>query len=121
MDPKVREALERDRTVDITTVGRRSGVPRRIEIWFHNLNGKIYLTGTPGPRDWYANLRANPRFTFHLKRTVQAALPARARPVEEEEERREVLGRILGTLGGGRDLEAWVRDSPLVEVALEDP
>src|SRR3712207_9019649 len=49
-----------DRVIDITTTGRKSGQPRRIETWFHHLDGQIYLTGTPGPRDWYANLVANP-------------------------------------------------------------
>jgi len=51
MDEKVKQALERDRTVDITTIGRRSGKPRRIEIWIHHLNGRLYLTGSPGRRD----------------------------------------------------------------------
>ncbi|MDQ2999008.1 MAG: nitroreductase/quinone reductase family protein [Chloroflexota bacterium] len=60
MDEQVRHALEHGRTIDITTIGRTSGEPRRIEIWFHNVDGHIYITGTPGRRSWYANLRANP-------------------------------------------------------------
>ena len=50
-----------ERTIDITTLGRCSGIPRRIEVWFHRVDGRWYLTGVPGPRGWYANLRANPR------------------------------------------------------------
>lgn len=115
----VREALERERTVDITTVGRRTGRPHRIEIWFHNLDGRLYLTGTPGRRDWYANLLAQPEFTFHLKGRVRADLPARALPIREEAERRAILSRLLGRLGG-RNLEAWVAGSPLVEVRLRE-
>ena len=60
-----------ERTIDITTVGRRSGIPRRIEVWFHRVDGHWYITGVPGPRSWYANLRANPRFTLHLKHGAQ--------------------------------------------------
>lgn len=116
--PTIQEALKRDRTVDITTLGRKTGRPRRIEIWFHNLDDRIYLTGTPGPRDWYANLRANPTFAFHLKRTVREDIPARARPIREAAERRHVLSRILGRLGD-RNLEIWVRGAPLVEVLLD--
>ncbi|MFK9866774.1 nitroreductase/quinone reductase family protein, partial [Escherichia coli] len=49
------------RTVDITTVGARTEQPRRIEIWFHNVNGEVYITGTPPrARSWYANLVAHP-------------------------------------------------------------
>jgi deazaflavin-dependent oxidoreductase (nitroreductase family) len=62
-----------DRTIDITTTGRRSGEPRRIEIAFYRLGDDIYLSGIPGPktRNWLANLAAEPRFTFHLKSTVR--------------------------------------------------
>jgi deazaflavin-dependent oxidoreductase (nitroreductase family) len=119
MDEQVKRALERDRTIDITTKGRKTGLPRRIEIWFHNLDGRLYITGLPGQRDWYANMLANPEFTFHLKGSVKADLPARARPITDKAERREVLSGIINGLGGGRDLEAWVEGSPLVEIEIE--
>jgi hypothetical protein len=87
-------------------------------MWFHNLDGRLYLTGTPGSRAWYANLRAHPDFTFHLKESARADLPARATPILETTARRTILARILEGLGHARDLEAWVRESPLVEVAI---
>ena len=73
-----------ERTIDITTLGRRSGIPRRVEVWFHRIDGRWYITGMPGPRSWYANLRADPRFIVHLKHEVTADLPATARPVDEQ-------------------------------------
>ncbi|HEX2500586.1 MAG TPA: nitroreductase/quinone reductase family protein [Methylomirabilota bacterium] len=118
MDDRTRRALERDRTIDITTTGRATGRARRVEIWFHNLDGRLYITGTPGSRDWYANLRAHPELTFHLKESARADLPARAMPVLEPAERRRVLSRILQNLGHAGDLEAWLRESPLVEVEI---
>ena len=121
MNEQVKQALEQDRTIDITTIGRKTGLPRRIEIWFHNLEGCLYITGLPGSRDWYANLVANPVFTFHLKESMQADLPARATPIVDEAQRRDILARITGNLGGQRDFEAWVQDSPLVEVKLDPP
>src|ERR1700690_3757936 len=87
MREDVREALAidgsstlEDRTIDITTTGRRSGLPRRIEIVFYRLGDDIYLSGIPGPttRDWLANLAAHPTFTFHLKHNVVADVPATA-------------------------------------------
>ena len=117
-------ALATDRVIDITTTGRTSGEQRRIEIWFHRLDGKYYITGTPGrPRSWYANLVAHPEFTFHLKDTATADLAAVARPITETAERERVLGDILPGLGElattpGHELEAWVEDSPLVEVTF---
>ncbi len=118
-DEQIKLALARDRVVDITTTGRKSGKSRRIEIWFHNLEGRLYLTGLPGRRSWYANLRARPQFTFHLKQSVQADLVARATPVLDRVRRQEVLSVILRKLGKPRVLDEWVEHSPLVEVTLE--
>jgi deazaflavin-dependent oxidoreductase (nitroreductase family) len=122
MENEIRTALKTDRVIDITTIGRKTGKPRRLEIWFHNLDGELFLTGSPGrKRDWLANLIANPEFTFHLKQSLQADIPARAMPIFDEPSRREILSRLLEKMGGDRDLEAWVKDSPLVkfELAIE--
>jgi deazaflavin-dependent oxidoreductase (nitroreductase family) len=118
MDEQVKHALERDRTIDITTRGRKTGRPHRIEIWFHNIDGHLYITGTPGRRDWYANLLAHPEFTFHLKQSLRAVLPARATPILDQVRRRTIIAAIHRKLGGHRDLEAWVGGSPLVAVEL---
>jgi deazaflavin-dependent oxidoreductase (nitroreductase family) len=116
MNEQIKHALERGRTIDITTTGRKSGQPRRIETWYHNLDGRIYLTGTPGKRDWYANLRANPHFTFHLKQDTVADLAARAQPIDDPAQRRAIFSRILRNLDRSEDLESWIAGSPLVEV-----
>jgi deazaflavin-dependent oxidoreductase (nitroreductase family) len=117
VDDSIRRALENDRTIDITTIGRRSGQARRIEIWFYRYDGRVFLSGSPGSRGWYANLLSHPEFTFHLKGSVQADLPAIARPITEEDERRAVVAGILEELGRTPgDLEGWVAGSPLAEV-----
>jgi hypothetical protein len=66
MDELIKHALERDRTIDITTRGRKTGQLHRTELWFDYIDGHVYITGAPGRRDWYANLLAQPEFTFHL-------------------------------------------------------
>ena len=121
---QVQQALAHDRTVDITTIGRRSGQPRRIEIGFHNLDGRMYISGLPGRRGWYANVVAHPDFVLHLKQTAHADIPARAHPITEPAERRRVLTAILAGIGREGELEDWVDRSPLIEVELrerEDP
>jgi F420H(2)-dependent quinone reductase len=120
VDEQARRALASDHTIDITTTGRRSGQPRRIEIWFHNLGGRIYISGLPGQRDWYANLVDDPEFVFHLKETAQIDLPARARLVTDPPERRRVLYELLAGLGRDADLESWAATSPIIEVQLLD-
>jgi deazaflavin-dependent oxidoreductase (nitroreductase family) len=119
MDGKVQPALEQDQLIDITTRGRQTGQPRRIEIRFHNIEGQLYITGRPPRRrDWYANLLAHPEFSFHLKQSVQADLPARATPILDRARRRAVLTAIHRKLGRYQDIEAWIEHSPLVAVEL---
>jgi deazaflavin-dependent oxidoreductase (nitroreductase family) len=118
MDERVRNALANDRTIDITTIGRNSGIPRRIETWFYRVDDQIYLTGSPGRRDWYANLLANPGFTFHLKQSVAADLPARATPITDPGQKRAIFTHILSDLGGTENLEAWLEGSPLMSVSF---
>lgn len=121
LDEAAQRALETDRTIDITTTGRNSGEPRRIEIWRYRYDGRTFLSGSPGTRDWYANLVAHPEFTYHLKGSAQADLPAVARPITDEGERREVIAGILEDLGrGSGNLEEWVESSPLAEVEFRD-
>ncbi len=119
MDDRIERALTSDGLIDITTIGKQTGKPHRIEIAFHNFDGVLYITGLPGKRDWYANLVANPQFTFHLKQSTQADLPARARPITDEATRRQVLARVVEKWNQQDRLEAFVRSSPLVEVQLE--
>lgn len=116
------------RTIDITTYGARSGGPRRIEIWFHYIDGRWYLTGSPGRRDWYANVRADPRLIFHLKRGMRADLPATARPVTDPDERRSVFEPILAWLRSinpsspqSYRMEDWLAGSPLAEITFDEP
>ena len=118
VDPRVAAALATGGIIDISTTGRRSGQPHRIEIAFFNVGGRIFISGMPGPRDWYANLLRDPGLVLHLKDTAQADLPARARPVVEAGERRAVLEQVLAGIGRQGELDRWMRESPLVEVEL---
>ena len=116
----VEAALQSGHTIDITTNGRRTGRPRRIEIVFHNIDGRIYISGTPRRdrrRSWLVNLESNPRFTFHLKGRVKADLPATARIIDEAE-RRTILPHIARAWRR-TDIEEMVRYSPLIEVTFE--
>jgi deazaflavin-dependent oxidoreductase (nitroreductase family) len=122
MNDQVRRALAHGHVIDITTTGRRSGAPRRIEIVFHNIGGRIYVAGMPRAgrtRAWIHNLTSDPNLTFHLKGAVAADLPATARVITDEAERRSLFTEIA-KVWTSQDVETMVRDSPLIEVTLED-
>jgi deazaflavin-dependent oxidoreductase (nitroreductase family) len=123
LDQSVLDALARDGVsqIDITTTGRKTGQPHRIEIVFHNIDGRIYVSGMPGfKRSYMANLAADPHFTFHLKGPVKADLAATARIISDEAERRTVLTRVARNWGRD-DVDVMVEQSPLFEVSIEGP
>ena len=114
-------ALDRAVTVDITTTGRRSGLPRRIEIWMVKVDGSYLITGTPGARDWYANLQADPRLILHLNDDLVKDLPAQAVPILDPQQRRAVLtAPETEWYRGEADLEAMVASSPMVKLVFRD-
>jgi deazaflavin-dependent oxidoreductase (nitroreductase family) len=121
MNDAIRAALARGGLIDLTTTGRTSGEPRRIEIVFHVIDGRIVISGMPRrqKRAWLANVEADPRVTVHLKRDVVADLPGAARVITDERERRELLAHVARTWGRD-DLEVMVRYSPLIEIVLDD-
>jgi deazaflavin-dependent oxidoreductase (nitroreductase family) len=120
-DDQVREALLRPQSViDITTTGRKSQKPRRLEIVLHNIDGRLYISGAPSRtrRGWLANLEGNPSLTVHLKRGVVADLPATAREITDPTERRQVLEGIARHWNRG-DVDVMMQYSPLIEVTID--
>ena len=81
MDEQVQQALAQGGVIDITTRGRHTGQPRRIEIRFHHIEGQVYITGRPPRRrNWYANLLAHPEFSFHLNECIKHTCQPGPRP-----------------------------------------
>src|SRR5262245_5065174 len=121
MDDRVRRALHQNTVIDMTTTGRRSGAARRIEIVTHVIGGRIYISGIPSrrTRGWIHHLEADPRLTIHLKRGIIADVPAHARIVTDEAERRVILADVAKNWGR-TDLETMVEDSPLIEVTPDE-
>jgi deazaflavin-dependent oxidoreductase (nitroreductase family) len=68
----------------LTTIGRRTGLPRGIEIWFTRHGGRCYLVAETKERaNWVRNLRANPRVRW---RVGSRAYAGRARTVDPRQE-----------------------------------
>jgi deazaflavin-dependent oxidoreductase (nitroreductase family) len=117
----VRVELADDPTVDITTTGRHTGLPRRIEIWMLDVEGRFFITGTPGHRDWLANLHADPSLAVHLKRHAHLDLAARAIPVTDTATRRAALEHLSATwYRAQQPLDVLVETAPMVEVMFDD-
>ena len=101
----------------LTTVGRVSGRPHEIEIWFAIENNSLYmLSGERDRSDWVKNLRRNPEVTVRL---AGKHFEGRARLVESEEEdelaRRLLVEKYERTPGS---LANWQRTALPVAVDL---
>jgi deazaflavin-dependent oxidoreductase (nitroreductase family) len=122
MDESVKETMDRGGIADITTIGRKTGRPRRIEIYFHHFDGEYYLTGRPSERkrDWEANIEASPEFTLHLKRGISADVTVRGHSEPDPAERGRVLRRALieswdsPPEGVDKALHKWVENAPFI-------
>lgn len=110
--------LARHRTIDLTTIGRKTGRPRRIEIWWFHVDGRFVITGTPGRRDWLANIYTTPEVTIHVAgRDIQA----RATPIDDPEVRARVfMDASTSWYTTQAELDRLVETSPMVEITFTD-
>jgi hypothetical protein len=117
------------RVVDILTTGAKTGQSRTTEIWITVIAGELFICGTPNaslpgverkPRDWLANIVANPRFTLRLKQDIKAELPVEAEPVRDAGERKRIISSPACEyyLSQAKSLEQAVRDCPMVRVTF---
>jgi deazaflavin-dependent oxidoreductase (nitroreductase family) len=126
-DPKnqaIQRLLDRGGLIDITTTGRRSGRPRRLEIVFHNMDGRIVISGMPSPgrtRAWIRNLEADPHITLHLKGPLAADLTGTARVITEPAERRAIAHWLVKHSWPRMDPDMMAAYSPMIEVKLDQP
>jgi deazaflavin-dependent oxidoreductase (nitroreductase family) len=121
VDPrKIITGLGRGGVFEITTTGRKTGEPRRLEIGYHVIDDRLYVSGIPAPtrRGWLANLDDNPALTLHLRKPVEADVAATARIIDDDDERRTLLPHIARNWGR-HDVELMVRQSPLIEVTIK--
>jgi deazaflavin-dependent oxidoreductase (nitroreductase family) len=113
MDPDL-DALASHQTIAITTIGRKTGRRRRIEIWWFQVDGRFIITGTPGRRDWLANVKADPRIVVHVD---GSDLDATASIVDDMTLRRTVFTRQQTSWYSSQaELDHLVATAPMIEV-----
>jgi deazaflavin-dependent oxidoreductase (nitroreductase family) len=85
-DSTTYDTAAREKEVELTTFGRKTGKPSRRIIWITALGGKIYVRSGPGmTRDWPKNLVANGRGILHMG---GKDVPVQARHVTDPQEAR---------------------------------
>jgi deazaflavin-dependent oxidoreductase (nitroreductase family) len=81
LDDATRRALERAWNCRLVTVGRKSGAPRTVTIWFALDGDDVVLAGGPDGPHWYRNLKACEDVEIRIGRY---RLHGRAQAIEDE-------------------------------------
>ena len=118
----IRAALHHSQIIDLTTTGRRSGQPRRIEIFLHYENDQLFITGMPRAdrtRDWIHNIKADPHVVIHLKQSAVVDVNATARVVTDPDERRPYI-EAAARRWRRTDIPEMLEHSPLIVLTVED-
>jgi deazaflavin-dependent oxidoreductase (nitroreductase family) len=116
--------LARLSVCDLETIGRVSGQPRRIEIWFaaDSVRDRIYLLA--GGRDdaqWVRNLRANPSVrVFMASQSFSGIGTVIEGGPDDDLVRRSLAAKYQGW-SAGKTLSSWARDSLPVAIDLQVP
>ena len=92
-----------ERVLYLTTIGRRTGLPRQIEIWFVVCCDCFYLFAETGEAaGWVKNLRANPWVVIRIgERTIEAT--GRVLDRETDRERWDQVAEIANRKYGWGD------------------
>jgi len=103
----------------LTTTGRKSGLPREIEIWFGvNRNSLYLLSGGGDQSKWVKNLLTNPNVTVRIAKHNFKGV---ARIVSEEKEETMARHMLAGKYQGwkeGKPLSDWGRTALVVGIEL---
>jgi deazaflavin-dependent oxidoreductase (nitroreductase family) len=105
----------------VTTIGRRTGRPHRIEIWFAVEDGQMYLlSGGRERADWVRNLQENPKVTAELGDEMHAGTARVPHPSTPEDRRAREL--LVGKYRQGNNLDEWGRTAlpVVIEFSAEE-
>lgn len=100
----------------LTTRGRLSGSPHRIEIWFVGSDGGVYVLSGSDRADWYRNLVADPSVELEIAGEWRATTAA---PVDADDPMSSSVRAAMVAKyqpGHGEDLDGWSRTAWLVRI-----
>ncbi|HEX4897955.1 MAG TPA: nitroreductase family deazaflavin-dependent oxidoreductase [Candidatus Limnocylindrales bacterium] len=115
-------ALARRSVCDLETVGRTSGLPRVIEIWFaaDPEHDRIYvLSGGRDRAHWVRNIRNDPAVRVRIGERWLAGGGRIVGPGPEDLAARRLVAAKYEDWREGRSLSSWARTSLPVAVDLE--
>ena len=104
----------------VTTVGRKTGNPHEIEIWFGVVNDSIYLISGGGEKsDWVKNMRATPNVSVRIRENnFKGAVHFDLDEAQAMNIRKLMAAKYQGWRAG-KKFSDWARNGLIVGIKLE--
>lgn len=103
----------------LTTVGRKSGKPHEIEIWFGVYDSLIYLlSGGGDDSDWVKNLLVNPTVTVRVAKQTFTGVAVVVSDEKEAMMARHMLARKYQGWREGQVLSDWGKTALVIGIEL---
>ena len=93
--------FDREQYLYLTTRGRKSGLPREIEIWFTHREERFYLIAEYPTSNWLQNLQAHPNAQLRVGKKKFVARARVVSPETEPELHRAIAGLSSEKYGWG--------------------
>ena len=115
---RLSDDLEQHNYAYLTTTGRTTGRPHRIEIWFTIIDGAAWVNSGGGRRsDWVKNLVAHPRLLLEIGSDAWSA-SAKLRDDLAKHSARERLAERYQGWATGQSLSNWAAESLLIQIEV---
>ena len=115
----IQSPLHTTKNLYLTTTGRSTGLPRRVELWFAYDDGCIYLMAgyaqDDRPNHWYRNLQANPSASVEI---AGASLSVTMEPVADPESARAAIRELFLAKFGQDIMDRFYGRGGLIPVRL---
>jgi deazaflavin-dependent oxidoreductase (nitroreductase family) len=112
------DRIDKNKYIYLTTMGRRTGRPRTVELWFAIVCGEnIYLSHEGEPTDWMKNILKNSKIRFRIGGDQYRG---KARIVEDEgsfEKGKHALYLKYYGKAGDDVIDDWFSGSKIVEIS----
>jgi len=116
---KLLSQLSKEDYCYLTTTGRKSGLPREIEIWFGiNENSLYLLSGGGDESQWVKNLLANPNVTVRIAKHTFNGIGKIVNEEKEETMARHMLAGKYQDWKEGQSLSDWGKTALVVGIDL---
>jgi deazaflavin-dependent oxidoreductase (nitroreductase family) len=113
-------SLSKEEYCYLTTTGRVTGRPHRIEIWFALRNSSVYLMAGNHRSDWVKNLLKDPHVTVRIAKYTLTGIARLVKDAEEELTARNMLADKYKEREEDGSLSEWARTALPVAIDLSN-